>query len=439
MPNPPFNYALEQEQLKRKQALYDNLTQSLMQQKQGQMIGNRYVGPGAVDAIGKVLQAYLVSKGEKDLQGEKTKLQEDYNANLKSGMEGYFATRQGTPETIKPYSLDQTRNLLENDQAYPPEEIQPAVKGDPRRAAIEAVSSSFPQLQQLGMHELTQLDKGQVSVKDLLPHASASAIPAMLQEGVGAFKGKSDLGTVGDVIYDKDTKQKVQLGGAPGAQQTINGDLYQESPSTGALRKLDNAPKVSVGITNSPVIAGQKKGVEAYFTHAAAKVDDLGKQAAASGQLLSTLDTLKQLHKAGISGGVTSEMATNAANLAQSMGLKVDTARLGNTEAYNSLITDLWQRSVSQYGGNRGVTAPEAEEIKKLAPMAKFSPQAREQLFALQEGVARRNIEMYKQANKSFAEAAAADDPRLFKIPDHMEATYVPAAASTPNPSFIAN
>ena len=127
-------------------------------------------------------------------------------------------------------------------------------------------------------------------------------------------------------------------------------------------------------------------------------------------------------------------MATGLQNLAQTLGVKVDPNKLANTETYNSLITDLWQRSVSQYGGNRGVTAAEAEQIKKLTPLATSSPQAREQLFALGRSGAQRRIQAYKQANDSFAKAAAADDPRLFQIPEYIQQTYTPEAGGGGNP-----
>jgi len=438
MPNLPFDYSTQAEELKRKRALYDNIAKSSMQQNPGQMISGRYVGPGIGDAVARVISAYLASKGQKEVDEGQKQLRADYNTNLGKSIEDYTNLRSGAPAKEMPYDESQIRNTMENDQPLPAQAMSPEVKADPRAAAIRAVTSGFPELQQLGMADMTNLNKTEapLSVKDVLAHATPDSLTKMVQGGgLGAFQGKQDLKTVGDVVFDPNTKQMVKLAGPAPTRETINGDLYQGSPSTGELKKLDNAPKISVSSSFSPTIAGQKKGVEAYFTHAAGKVDELGKQAGASGQLLNTLETLKQLHTAGINGGVTSDMATTAANLAQSLGLKVDTNRLGNTETYNSLITDLWQRSVSQYGGNRGVTAAEAEEIKKLTPMARNSPQAREQLFAIQEGAAKRNIAMYQQANKNFAKAAAADDPTLFEIPDMIEGAYTPPAMNTPNPT----
>jgi len=49
-----------------------------------------------------------------------------------------------------------------------------------------------------------------------------------------------------------------------------------------------------------------------------------------------------------------------------------------------------------------------------------------------------RYIEAYKQANKSFAEAATADDPRMFRIPELIEGSYIPQAGNAPNPAVAA-
>lgn len=445
MPNVPFDYATQNEELKRKKALYDNMLQNSMTPTKGGMVGDRFVGPGIPDAVARVLSAYFAGKGQEETAKGQQQLRTDYNTNLGKTIEDYTNLRNGAPAKEIPYDESQIRNTMENDQPLPEQAMAPAQKADPRMAAIKAVTSGFPELQQLGMSDLTQLGKAEqpLGVKDLLAYASPESLTKMAQGGgVGAFQGKADLKTAGDVVFDPNTKQIVKLGGPTASTETIGGDLYQRSPSTSELKKLDNAPKISVSSSFSPVIAGQKEGMKKYFEHASAQVDALGKQAEASGQLLNTIGTLKQLNAAGINGGVTSDMATTAANLAQSMGLKLApdaVAKLGNTETYQALITDLWQRSVAQYGGNRGVTSAEAEEIKKLTPMAKNSPQAREQLFAIQEGAARRSIDMYKQANKKFAAAAAADDPKLFEIPDMIEGTYNPPAGATPNPVMPAN
>lgn len=427
--NVPFSYETQQGVLKRRQSYIDRMAEELMRQQSPKFLQNsvatHYAGPGIGDAIGKVLSAYFLDKQQKGVDEESSALTDRYNTELKTALEQYNTTRNGREAVMYPGSAGEP-----NPASAPMVEGIPAQPGDPRKAAIEAIVSSFAPLREVGMADLKASQKEGLTPKDLLPYVNPASIPQLLTNGLSGFQPKNDLGEVGGTIYDKNTRNVVTLNGPKPELVTQNGDLYESSPSTNSLRKLDNAPKITIGGTKVAVNAGQKKGSEAYFNHAASQVDALGKQANSSQSLLATLDSLEQLHKAGINSNITTGMATAMQNLGQSLGVKVDANRLGNTETYNALITDLWQRAVSQYGGNRGVTKEEAEEIKKLTPLASSSPQAREQLFRLYRNSAARTIGAYKQANKSFAEATAADDPRLFAIPDMMQDVYVPPAGN---------
>lgn len=410
----PVNFQERAEELKKRQALIDAITARNMQAKPN---------ASAATAVGDILSSVILGRKQKALAEERDTYSKEYSEGLGKALDNYTKARTGTPEQNLPA-----------DQAGP---FVPAQAGDPRRAAIEAVSSGFGPLQQIGMQDLTNMGKEGLTIKDLLAHATPEAQEAMVRSGdIGAFKGKADLKTVGDVVYDPNTKQMVRLSGPVPQQQTINGDLYQASPSTGELKKLDNAPNIRMTVNANPVIAGQKKGMEAYFGNVADQVKELGKSADSSQQLLRTLGTLKELQAAGINSGITSDMVTTASALAKSMGLQIkDPAKLANTQTYNALLTDLWQRSVSQFGGNRGVTAEESKQIRDLLPLATKDPMAQQQLFTLMEGKAKRDIERYKGANKNFAAAASADDPMLFQIPDDAAGAYVPLAGEVPNPN----
>lgn len=439
----PFDFATQQESLKRRQALIDAMMQSSITPDQGRFISNSagtfYAGGGVLGGVAKALGLLAAQKSQEGLDAEQSTLAQRYSEGLKQALRQYESTRAGTPARTYP--------APDTDPASTATVEAPAVPGDPRKAAIEAVASSYAPLRDIGMSDLKEAQKEGLTLKDLLPHANPASIPAMITGGMGGFQPKQELKAFspGEPILDVNSGNVFTPKGLPGAAApgmpsgpgwgttNIGGDIYQSS-ATG-LKKLDNAAKVNVSTNNSTVVAGQKEGVKKYFEHAAAQVDSLGKQANASQQLLTTLGTLQQLHNAGIYSNLGSGAATALANVGQSLGVPIDAAKLGRTETYNSLITDLWQRAVSQYGGNRGVTAAEAEEIRKLTPLASTSPQARERLFAIQASAARRNIAAYQEANKSFAGAAAADDPRLFQIPGYVEQAYTPGAANSPNPS----
>ena len=239
--------------------------------------------------------------------------------------------------------------------------------------------------------------------------------------------------TAGGQLYDPYAgKAGTWLGEKFGPNVKVNGEVVQYDQRSGKAHQVANRP-ANVQVSN--LNQAQKAGLSEYFKNAAGQVDAMGKVAESSQGLLASLGTLRELHNAGINSNITSGAATTLANLAQAAGIKVDPAQLANTETYNSLITDLWQRNVAQFGGNRGVTKDEAEEIKKLTPLAATSPRAREQLFAIHEKAAQRNIQRYQEANASFAKAAAADDPRLFQIPMDVQGVYTPPAGKQPNPS----
>jgi len=388
----PGDYAIAQEERDRRRKLYQAMeAQSLAGLPAGRQVGAHFVGTTPLEGVAKLVQAYMGQKGTKGMDGEDTKAAGEFRDQLKGAVMEY------------------------------------ANNPDRRTANYEGIASQFPQVQALAQAAMEAQSKGAITPKDLTGLQDPNKMGDLIAQGVHGFAPKKDFKVVDGVAIDANTMDVLKANGPQPAREMINGDLYERNPTTERLKKLDNAPRVTVGVTNNPVFAGQKAGMSEYFKRASQQVDKLGQAADNSQQLMGILDTLEGLHKAGINSNITSDMATAAQNLGQALGVKVDTNKLGNTEAYNSLIVDLWQKAVSQNGGNRGVTAEEAQEIKKLTPMARYSPEAREQLFGIQRQIAQRNIVRYQNANESFAKAAAADDPSLFKIPDDISGAYIPS------------
>ena len=390
--NIPTAYGDKQDDWKRRQAIIDAMGAQALQAPQGRQAGRLFVAPSPLEGIAKVFQAYMANKGETALGEEKAADREAYDTETRKALDAYTTGRQT----------------------------------DPRQAAIEAIMSQDPRLRALGQGDLEAAAKGAIQPKDLLPHQNPLQIPDLLTRGTQGFSPKRDITFVDGIPVDKTT---VPTGFVLQDYTDVRGNAGQINPLTGKRDIVDKAPKTTISVNANPVVMGQRAGMSEYFKNAAKQVDALGERANSSQNLLNTIDTLRQLSAEGINSNLTSDMATTMQNLGQALGVKVDATKLGNTEAYNSLIVDLWQRAVSQYGGNRGVTQSEAEEIKKLTPMARYSPEAREKLFAIQSQAAERSIAAYQQANQSFAEAAAADDPKLFQIPGYIQGAYTPQAA----------
>lgn len=418
-----YDYDVEAEDLRRRQAVLDAMQQQSMSPIDVQSSNGIVARASPLQGMAKLLQAYVANKGTEALKAEKANLATQANEDLRSGLEQYYRTSQGydAPSMVK--------------QPNPDGSLQTSrMAADPKKAIFDALSSKHPLVRDLGMQQLQQMGKQQLTPKDLLAISTPESVLTN-PNNPQAWLPKRELKAVapGEILLDSSgnvTTPGTGKGrqGNPGWETVvINGDLYQKT-ATG-LKKLDNAPKVNVNA--NPVIMGQKAGMQEYFKNAASQVDALGKVATNATQMKQTLSELQGLDSQGIFSNVTSGPATFLSNLGQIAGVKVDPAKLGNTETFNALTTDLWQGLVSKYGGNRGVTQQEAAEIKRMLPLATSSPQARQQLYRVLNNVADRQIMQYQNANKAFAQSALRDDPTIFS--QGFGDVYVPTP-STPNP-----
>lgn len=184
-------------------------------------------------------------------------------------------------------------------------------------------------------------------------------------------------------------------------------------------------PNVKVQVT--PMIAAQKAGMGEWAKNAAGVVDKLGESARASTRLLGTLDQMDALNKNALNGGPQASFTNGLQGFLQTVGIKVDGAKLADSQYYNSISGDAAQRVISQYGGNRGVTAQEAQTIMQTVPQLQQSPQARTMLSQTLRNIANRNIKDYQEANSAFNSAIKAEDPEKFNF----GGVTVPNAAPT--------
>lgn len=255
---------------------------------------------------------------------------------------------------------------------------------------------------------------------------------------MGAFQPKPQLSFQGERWWETGSGIPQDVGGITfGKPVNVGGDLYQGNNATGQVRKLDNAPKVSVQANS--LTKGVTAGMEAAFKSAAKRVEQFGDIANASRATLENLAEMKRLDAGGIYSNVTTGPATWFANFAQSLGMNLDPAKLGRTEAYNAAAIDLWQSKIAgMEGGNRGVTKEEAAEIKNLLPQTAHSPEARQRIMAMMENVAKRSILRHENAQKAFHQAAQADDARMLDsifTNVHMPAPVTPEP-TTEKPGF---
>ncbi len=302
---------------------------------------------------------------------------------------------------------------------------------NPQQAVFNAMASRSSRIIGLGKEAM----KGVIQPKQLMDAATNESILASGGNPLG-FKPKLELKTVepGKPLLDQGgnlvNPASVQPGAAPN-YQTINGDLYGVTQT--GMDQINKAPRVSTSVSvNTP----QNHGLKEYFGNANKSLEDLKGRAVGAVNTLRALNELKSMEESGIFSNVTSSPSAFATNLAQAFNMPISeemAKKLGSTESYNAAVTDLWQTLVSKYGGNRGVTKEESEQIKKILPLASNSPEGRKFIVDTLSRAANRQINDFSTANQAFAEAVQNND--VSKLAPIMERVMVPNQTDTRVPT----
>jgi len=341
---------------------------------------------------------------------------------------GYSANRAGDKHIEDMRNLSQ---MMQGDTNAGLEQFQKEYAVDPMQAVTNAMAARSPVIQALGKAAL----KGVAQPKDLMKAATNESILASGGNPIG-YKPKLELKTVepGKPLLDQGgnivNPASVQPGAAPN-YQTINGDLYGVTQT--GMDQINKAPRVN---TNVSINTPQNHGLKEYFGNANKSLEDLKGKATGAVNTLRALNELKSMEDSGIFSNVTSGPSTFVANLAQAFGMPISdemAKKLGSTESYNAAATDLWQTLVSKYGGNRGVTKEESEQIKKILPLASNSPEARKFIIDTLSRAANRQINDFSTANQAFAEAVQNND--ISKLAPIMERVMVPNQTDTRVPA----
>jgi hypothetical protein len=410
-----FNYELENEALARQAKLAEIMhAQGLQVPTHTDQVGGVAIQRSPMEGIAKVLQAYMGRKNIETVDDKRRALGDRYNADLRTGIDQLItgmSTQPGTQPAVQG----------NNQSAYvPPQEMDAAGANQAKRDAIlKAIGSGHPVMQQLGMSYLTSMQKDTLTAKDLLPHAAPSAIPGMVKHGTAGFKAKKEIKEIGGVAYDPDTLEVVKLGEAydPKKVITINGDTYQVNPSTNKLEKMDNAPKVHVGVSPTTVMNhGQKKLSEAWAASAVKTVEEMSAKARAANEMLGLLNEMEQLTQAGTHAGPMADAASFMAGLAQQAGIKVDANKLANSQTFASEGTRAWAALMQSMGGARGLVKEESEKIASSLPSLLQTPQGRAQIMAVMRRAAQQQVADAALANQQLGEAMNSDDPTKFSF-----------------------
>lgn len=435
-----------QETTTRQQRIADMLMQmALKPPSQGRMVSGHYVAPSFLEGLAPLIGAFGNNYVQGQADASRKELGERYKTKLAGGLESYFKQRDGTPggqTAAVPGQELPTEDGMGYNMPENPGMAYPAVPGSPRKAAISALTSGLPALARLGQSDLEALAKGQMTLKDWLsvPGASLSGrVAAGTTNNPGLLAPETKYTTLNDQLYDiTDRGPGAPGGGAPQLRLDarpkyadpfmIGPDLYQNEIGTGKIGKLDNAPKVSVG--NTTVGSGETALSKGLGEKAAAAYATLGETARNSRNLIGTLDQLSRLSEGGVLDGPASRPAIWLQGLARSAGVKYDSTKLTNSEAYTGIAREAVQQLVGQYGGNRGITKEEAAQIQDIIPQLTQSPEARAKLTEILRSVAQRNMMDFEKATDALRRSRETGDQGIFI--DAINSMWMPSADIQP-------
>jgi hypothetical protein len=371
----PPEYEEQLRLLKQKQVLAQAMMQQGMQSPQTQVIGGYAVKQNPLDGLSRMLQTYLGAKTTAGTNQGITDVQKQYQGDLSNALAGL----QGQSEPQQLTAMQTSKFPLIRGMAVP---LQ--------RHIWEADSKREDQR--------FQAQKAAAEI------AAGAGDPSggmnILQNGLGAAGG-----------------YKPPLPKPPSFSQDPGGNTYGLTYDAKGTPHITYAPKpTQISLSSNPVIQGQKAGMEAWAKEAVKTVGELGTQARNAQTLLGSLQQLDQLNAAPLNGGPLASAQTWMQGFAKSAGVKVDNAKLTDSQYFNSVASDVAQRVIGQYGGNRGVTKDEAAIIQQTVPQLQQSPEARSLLSRTLSSIANRQIQQFKVANDQLSIALKTEDPSKFEF-----------------------
>jgi hypothetical protein len=423
MMNLPPELQAEALAIQRRQRLADALTQrALGPMQQAQNYGRLASPTSALAPAAQIFQAYAGKQASDRAETDQAAFGEKYRNQLKQSVEDYIKQRDT----------------------------------DSRGAAVGALTSGFPNLEEVGKLDLQAIGKGSVTSKDLLSadgYTSESRVAAALaaQQGhpapMSLLVRKPEFTSVDGRLVDTGAAGGPTVAGdfaRPWVDEQIVGPsgpiAAQREQGTGKLEVVDKTPKITTNVNSNSIMKGPPAGAEEGFKLAARTVDDLGNKARSAQKVQEQLQTMKKLEASGVFSNKTTGVQTFMTNIAQAIGVKLPPEKikqLANTESFNSVATQMWQDIISQLGGNRNVTAPEAARIEEITPRLANSPEARAELYGILNTIAERSVNRAKAANSAYWEAVNTGDPS--KWSGQFERIMLPAAGpeSIPDQSKV--
>lgn len=373
MPTPmtlPFDLQTDQDAVARKQQIAQALLGQMMQMPQGQMVSGHFVAPSPLQYVAQATGAYLGGKMVDQADEAKRELTGKYNNALAAGLQKYFDTRNGKPGQTM--TTEQVDALMSGDQA--PQLAEP-VKADPRRAAIEALTSGIVPLQQLGQTDLQQIGKSALTPKDLLGLSGfdpKSRLLAAMGAGLPALRPERKEHVVnGQIVVGTpdsgyapvaDVRDKFGEVGVIGQGDDGKPIYGQKNVGTGEAKFAPKGVQVNLDTTQK---AGDKFATEL----AGKRADLLAKSydnATAASKAIDAIENAENDVSAGIKSGASGQVALGVAKFAKSLGLDAD-PQIANTEVFRASMARETLNLVKGLGAGTGISNADREFAEKAS------------------------------------------------------------------------
>lgn len=342
---------------------------------EGKMVGGQYIAPHWTEAIAELGSAYMAKKRNADLDKEEAGLHASERAGLGEAVQQYLKTKNGYDEQVA------TPGPTLDGSALP--DHTESTKADPRTAMIEAMTSRYKPMHEIGKLDMTAMTKADSSLtaKDLLslndytPESRRAAVATKDPSLLVPVAGKAHVINGRLVRETEDGSEEIgNFADKFGNVGQIGTDPTTSRPILGQLEKTSNkASFVPAGGATVNVDTG-KKAADAFGTAGADLVmKNLGEGATAAKKAQQSFEIFKNARSLinDVPGGTGADFILSAKKLAQQLGVKMDNS-ITSTEQVGAALGQAVLDNSKALGTGNGFTDKDRDFLEKIV-MGKLS------------------------------------------------------------------
>lgn len=355
-----YDVFAEQDALRRRQQLLQAMQSQAMQRP----IQGKY---GLAQALAKIGEAYLLKGADTGLKGEQAQVNQQYQSGLQDQMAQFMRNYEGEG-AIKQFGATPEE---------PSSVVTPATEADPRAAIIAAMTSQYPEMQQMGKTMMPGLFKEKMTAKDIFALAGdgkytpESVRAAAIALDPNLLKANPRYQTAGDRIW--------QLGGESTPQAVVDArEHFTPLRTLGTNGQGQPIVGATAEGTNKPVFApaGQQINVDTGGEKAFAKqigIDQAGElkasynEAKLAASLMPVLGEAQKAIDSGIKSGAPAEFTLGLAKWAKALGIGNGDPSIANTDVFRAAVAQQTFKLIKNLGAGSGISDADREFAEKAA------------------------------------------------------------------------